>query len=247
MLLWLGLKPGMVQLQNPCFFDCYRQLRQLGIPWASIDSPDRWNQTVETQYIQLRGNAHIPTAIEQSWVEEVRQTNKAERLIIDDSHGFTTDAAKPVLRGNEFYVGSFSKLFGPGLRLGYLLVPTSHLHAIKAAKIAVSLSTSGPVQYWVSELLHMEIDKRQTDWYSSRRQEWLASGLPFDEWSAGVQLRLDTRPGFAAKLAEEFQIDDNHWYWNDPQDHRCRQYLRLNYTLHEPGPILDQITALWKY
>ena len=59
--------------------------------------------------------------------------------------------------GFVFYSGSFSKMLSPGLRLGWLIIPTELMPRITALREAIDLETSGLTQRAVAEFLRRDL------------------------------------------------------------------------------------------
>ncbi|MFQ5909587.1 MAG: PLP-dependent aminotransferase family protein [Thermoplasmata archaeon] len=56
--------------------------------------------------------------------------------------------------GHVFYLGTFSKILAPGLRLGWVVAPTEILNSLVTAKQSTDLCTSTFTQYIAYEYLH---------------------------------------------------------------------------------------------
>lgn len=80
-------------------------------------------------------------------------------LVIEDDPywqlRFTGDHLPPVASRGEHvaYLGSFSKVIAPGLRVGYLVVPTGLIRAVVVAKQATDLNSSALTQRLVADLI----------------------------------------------------------------------------------------------
>lgn len=80
-------------------------------------------------------------------------------LVEDDPYGdlwYDTEPAQPVsalLPGRSVYLGSFSKVLAPGLRLGYVVAPPAVYPKLLQAKQAADLHSSGFTQRIVYEVV----------------------------------------------------------------------------------------------
>jgi len=84
-------------------------------------------------------------------------------LIEDDPYGFLSyeEDSPPCLRAMEkdwvFYLGSFSKVLAPGLRLGWMLAPRDLIPTLTVIKEAYDLESSGLTQRAVSAYLDLGV------------------------------------------------------------------------------------------
>jgi 2-aminoadipate transaminase len=107
-------------------------------------------------------------------------------IVEDDPYGLLAyDGAFPpplhaIDPDNVVYLGSFSKILAPGLRLGWLVAPADAVQRLRTLKEGIDLETSGLVQRAVARLLQREgwIDSHLTrlcDVYRSRRDALLGA------------------------------------------------------------------------
>jgi 2-aminoadipate transaminase len=82
-------------------------------------------------------------------------------LIEDDPYAplrFTGDAVKPIKAYDEaglvFYLGSFSKMLAPAMRLGWIVAPADLIPRITVVRESLDLESSTLIQRAVAEFLH---------------------------------------------------------------------------------------------
>lgn len=163
-------------------------------------------------------------------------------------------------RGSVIYMGSFSKILLPGIRVGYLVAPSGLYERLISAKQTADLHTSSLLQRALDRYLrdgqlgpHL---KRVCRVYRGRREamvESLARHLPAGvHWSspAGgfhLWLTLPTNTSVtelyleAIKHGVAFAIGSVFF-----PDRRGRNHLRLNFAIHPPPVIEEGICRLGK-
>ncbi|WP_201373081.1 PLP-dependent aminotransferase family protein [Ktedonobacter robiniae] len=114
-------------------------------------------------FIYTIPQGHNPVSVTLSLEKRYRLIELARRyqipIIEDDAYGFLSyaDEQLPTLYSLDkdwvFYVGSFSKILAPGLRVGWLVAPTQFQHLLWAAKNAQDLQTSSTTQYALAAYL----------------------------------------------------------------------------------------------
>jgi 2-aminoadipate transaminase len=121
---------------------------------------------VRPAFIYAISSGHNPLAVSLTQTKRLQLVELARRyrvpIIEDDPYGFLdyTDAASPPLRGYEdqwvFYVGSFSKIMTPALRVGWLVVPESLIPRLSVVKEASDIDTNTFTQRWLSRFMEQE-------------------------------------------------------------------------------------------
>lgn len=117
----------------------------------------------------------------------VEIANERELLVLEDNpYGMLRYSGEPLptlreLDGGNFviYLGTFSKILAPGLRMGWLEAPSPVLEKCNIAKAAADLNSSGVSQYLITTYFE------QADWkdwvrtaggiYKSRRDAMIAA------------------------------------------------------------------------
>lgn len=134
-------------------------------------------------FIYAIADGHNPLGINMSFAKRARLVELAREycvpIIEDDPYGFLfyDGAALPPLRALDdqwvFYVGSFSKLLAPALRVGWLVVPEELITKLSIVKEASDIDTSTLAQRAVSAYLdrghltdHLPMLRRE---YGARR------------------------------------------------------------------------------
>jgi 2-aminoadipate transaminase len=135
-----------------------------GIDVAVVDS--LLGSGVRPAFIYAISSGHNPLAVSLTESKRLRLVELARQyrvpIIEDDPYGFLdyTDAAAPPLRAYEeqwvFYVGSFSKIMTPALRVGWLVVPESLVPKLSVVKEASDIDTNTFTQRLISRFLEQE-------------------------------------------------------------------------------------------
>jgi 2-aminoadipate transaminase len=153
------------------FLQCLRPLQPL-ITTIPIDPKDGLDVDVlertlrcglRPAFLYVIPEGHNPVAVSLS--EEKRQRLLAVcrqwrlPIVEDDTYGFLQygERLTPPLRAQEpdlvFYVGSFSKIVAPALRVGWLVVPEQLILPLSVLKEAIDLDTTTVSQCIVSSFL----------------------------------------------------------------------------------------------
>ena len=113
-------------------------------------------------FIYVISNGHNPLSVTLSTEKRNRLVELACRygvpIVEDDPYGMLSyEAISPPLRALDsewvFYVGSFSKILAPSLRVGWLVVPEHLIHHLSVIKEASDIDTSTFSQRCVSAYL----------------------------------------------------------------------------------------------
>jgi 2-aminoadipate transaminase len=143
----------------------------------------------EPAFLYVIPEAHNPLGVSIAPERQARLVALAQNygmpLVEDDPYGFLRyeDSAVPALRALDenwvIYIGSFSKILAPALRLGWMVVPESLVGKLTVIKESYDLETSGLIQRAVSAYLDAGLlpghlaDLRQA--YKQRRDTMLAA------------------------------------------------------------------------
>lgn len=114
-------------------------------------------------FLYVIPEAHNPLGVSISAENQTRLVQLARRfempIVEDDPYGFLCydETAAPALRALDsewvIYIGSFSKILAPALRLGWMVVPETLVGKLTVIKESYDLETSGLVQRAVSAYL----------------------------------------------------------------------------------------------
>jgi GntR family transcriptional regulator/MocR family aminotransferase len=134
---------------------------------VAIEGSAAWEIPVNNAHCRLAyltPSNQFPTGISMSaarrleWLEWARETGAY--IVEDDYDGEFRYSSRPLpslqsqdTAGRVIYVGSFSKLMFPSLRLGYLVLPMNMVPAFWTAKTITALSTSLLQQATLAEFI----------------------------------------------------------------------------------------------
>ncbi|REJ83457.1 MAG: PLP-dependent aminotransferase family protein [Acidobacteria bacterium] len=198
-------------------------------------------------------------------------------IVEDDPYGFLAydGAAQPALAaadevsegGGVVYVGSFSKILGPALRLGWMVLPKPLVARASIIKEGMDLECSSLTQRVVSELLadreffasHL---RRLRDTYRERRDAVLGElrqvaleGASWSRPSSGMFVYLRFAPdavpeGFETRSLLQRALDEEQLAFIPGSAFDCVPGaggdlgLRLSFSLLEPEALRDAVRRL---
>jgi len=227
LLVRLLLEPGGQVLTEEMIYTGFRQViepydplalsvptdAKTGIDVAAVAS--LLARGARPAFIYAISSGHNPLAVSLTSVKRLQLVELARQyrvpIIEDDPYGFLSysDNALPPLRAYDeqwvFYVGSFSKILTPALRVGWLVVPESLIPKLSVVKEASDIDTNTFTQRLISRFLEQEgIDTH----LSMLRHEYCAR-----------------RDAMAQALREHFPATAN---WESP-DHGVFFWVELPY------------------
>ncbi len=129
---------------------------------VDVEAVERILATERPAFMYLIPDGHNPLGVSISLEKRQRLVEVAARygvpLIEDDVYGFLQYGDPlPPLRAldpeNVFYLGSFSKVLAPALRVGWMVVPTALTEPLSVLKEALDINTTTATQRIVSAFL----------------------------------------------------------------------------------------------
>jgi len=261
---------GMRQALDP-YRPCVHSVRI--DPESGVDVADlaaRLKRGASPKLIYVIPEGHNPVTTSMKSDKRIQLAELAERhripVIEDDAYGFMSydGPAGPPIRAYSddwvFYVGSFSKTFAPGLRVGWLVAPEWVMPALGVAKESADINTCTFSQMLLASYLDAGHFPNRLDMlraaYRERRDvmdqalrrhfpEWAwptpSSGFffwvrvaPQADTTALLQVALETE-GLAFVPGAAFGTE------NDVNPRSC---LRLNFSYCAPSVIEDGVARL---
>ena len=283
LLVHLLLEPGGQLMMEDVIYPGFQQLIEPFAPdllLVSTDAETGMNvDDVEAQlargrrpsFIYTIPNGHNPLSVSLSRSKRERLVDLASSygvpIIEDDAYGFLNYDGQldPPLRAMDedwvFYVGSFSKILAPALRVGWIIVPEKLMRPLSVIKEATDIDTATFAQRTVSAYLaaghlpnhlsrlHKEYRLRR-DTMHDVLLEHFPAGAHWQKPNSGVFMWVEL-PGTldAAELLQHAINKEQvafvpggafsastHW--------TQRQSLRLNFSHCGPAQIEEGITRL---
>lgn len=222
-------------------------------------------------FIYTVADGHNPLAVSMSAEKRVRLVEIARRygvpVIEDDPYGFLAYDGPPAhpLRALErewvFYVGSFSKVLAPALRIGWIIVPQELVRLLAISKEAGDINTATLAQRGAARFFdgghlpgHLSMLRRE---YRHRRDTMLAAlekhfpaGARWRRPSAGVfiwvELPEGTDAGEVLRVAleeERVAFVPGHAFAADGS-RTASNCLRLNFSHSTPEVIEEGVARL---
>lgn len=132
---------------------------------VNVDALERAFQQYDVKLAVLIPDFHNPLGISMSTEKRQRVAELAAKYGIpiaeDDAYSqlrFEGDTSPPIAayenNGYVFYMGSFSKMLAPSLRLGWMVIPEELLPKVTVIRESIDLETSTLTQRTVAEFLH---------------------------------------------------------------------------------------------
>jgi DNA-binding transcriptional MocR family regulator len=213
-------------------------------------------------------NFHNPAGVTLSEAQREVVMAIAERhdlLIVEDNPygllGFEHGPMRALRARNEdrvIYLGSFSKTFSPGLRVGWVLAPLAVREKLVLATEAQVLCPPSLTQYAVARYLDTQPWREQikvfTELYRERRDATLESldalmppGTTWTRPDGGFYVWLKLPHGLDAKLMQPRAVAAHVAYVPGIgfyADGGGREYMRLSYCYPEPHQIREGVRRL---
>lgn len=240
---------------------------------------------ISPKFIYTIPTFHNPAGVTMSLERRKRLVEIAaarELLVLEDNpYGMLRYSGDPLptlreLDGGNYviYLGTFSKIFAPGLRIGWIEAPSPVIEKSNIAKAAADLNSSGPAQYLITTYFE------QADWrdwvktasaiYSSRRDAMLAAldrhFPPEAKWTkpegglfiwATLPEQIDTTDLLTRALRSNVAfVPGAGAYLGSKPDPRGRNTMRLNFSgvpedrigegVRRIGEVIEEQLDLWR-
>ncbi len=188
-------------------------------------------------------------------------------IVEDDAYGFLSYDKEPTLALRALdenwvcYVGSFSKILAPALRVGWLVVPQELIMPLSVIKESTDINTTAFAQRVVQSYLDMHgmparlVDLRQN--YQMRRdamlsalREYLPPGSAWSKPDNGFFVWLKLPPGLSVNdLLQTSVITERVAFipgnaFRSREDIPSTRYIRLNFSRCTPEIIVEGVKRL---
>ena len=182
-----------------------------------IESIEQLLQSGKLRAVHVTPHHQFPTTVTLSAARRLRllELARKKRFVIieeDYDHEFHYDGAPilPLASADTFgvvaYVGTFSKVLAPALRIGYLVAPPALLQSVIAHRLHIDIQGDRVLEYALAELIELgEIQRairRARREYGARRETLVASlrrtlsdSLVFDIPPGGIALWIRAAAG----------------------------------------------------
>jgi len=218
-------------VEEPCHFGMLRYLKADPIKGQVTQELSIANAANNIVYTTTRFHSHL---LADKTVATVKSWN-ARFVIEDNPYDLTSLSAKPISYSldNVITLGSFSKVFGPGLRCGYILLPKHLTSTLKSQLITQDLCGSVLVHSLCTHLLNANAHIAQAQLYL-KANKLLHNTRYLKINPLGGTTCVFSPPAEEFNIASEWlnnlQIPydiNKHSYFDNVE----RPYLRFNFTL----------------
>ncbi|MDA3614626.1 aminotransferase-like domain-containing protein [Polluticaenibacter yanchengensis] len=129
-----------------------------------IDAVENICKSKKISAIYIIPHHHYPTTVTLSVERRMRLlelSNRYSFAIIEDDYDYDYHyASSPYLplssgthNGNVIYIGSFSKILGPSMRIGFMVAPENFIHEAVALRKVIDVGGDGYMQNALAELI----------------------------------------------------------------------------------------------
>jgi GntR family transcriptional regulator / MocR family aminotransferase len=198
--------------------------------------------------VALSGRYNVPI-LEDDYAGDLRYDGRAQPAIK------ALDAD-----GSVIYVGTFSKMLMPGLRLGFLLADGPIFRKLLYGKWVNDFTTSTLIQRTLDEYVtvgryqaHLRrscrINRIRRDAMAAAIRRYLPPGIRFETPQGGLYLWLHLPEGISSlellryALEAGVEFTPGSWFFPNPSDGNA--YLRLNFAAQPPEQIEEGIQRLF--
>lgn len=212
-----------------------RGARIVGIPiqedGIDLDELERKMAVYKPKFIYVMPNFQNPTGYSYS-EEKKKKILEAIRgyntFIVEDDFlselSFAKERVLPLKaldsQDRVIYIKSFSKIFMPGLRLGFMVVPKPLCNRILAAKHISDISTSGLLQrtfdlylregLWVKHIEYMrEIYRERYEVFTNAVEEMFPKGVNYKKPGGGLHMWFSLPEGYSASELYNLCLEKN--------------------------------------
>lgn len=263
-----------VFVQEPAYFGILRILRKHQdarvIPFEDLGTIESRLRTSDLGIVYLTSNYHNPTGETLSLERKTELAGIAKEsglvVVEDNPHDFLYFGEErpqnifALAPQNTIYVSGFSKILGPGLRVGYVIADKETIEKLKSGKISQDIFTSTLGQQVCSQALKQSeylaelrgYFRRKRDFALSRLEEQFETedGFVWNKPDGGIfilgQFTDGVNSNEVARIAEDkyglMLEKDKYTYSNG----RSRNTTRINFVQNPDDMLREGIVRLYK-
>lgn len=215
---------------NETFTETGAQVIEIAVDEEGIDT-DQIEQLCKNKKIDavyVIPHHHYPTTVTLSVERRMKLlelSNKYSFVIIEDDYDYDYHyASSPYLplasanhQGNVLYIGSFSKLLDPSLRIGFMIAPKNFIAQCTALRKMIDVGGDGYMQNALAELIttgelkrHLKKAKKiyhqRRDYLNDLLQSQLSEYSSFTLPNGGMAVWLTLRKEFSVKQLQNTHL-----------------------------------------